>query len=136
VEMLVNLAQKVPFDGPAQVELVGLPPKVATTQAAVSSSTSAIKYALQVPTSAPAGRYGGVFVRAVVMRNGQPVVHQSPPGELTLDTPLPPKDPQEEARRAEAKRKAEEDKNRQKAERLAAAAKRKAEREKQAGAGK
>jgi hypothetical protein len=131
VDMLVNIAQKTPFDGQAQVELIGLPPKVATTQAAVPSSANAVKYTLQVPTSAPAGRYGGVFVRAVVTRNGQPIVHQSPPGELTLDTPLPPKDPQEEARRAEAKKKAEEEKARQKAERLAAAEKRKAERAKQ-----
>lgn len=136
VEMLVSITQKVPFDGAAQAELIGLPSKVATTQAAVEKDTPAVKYTLQVPTSAPAGRYGGVFVRAVVTRDGQPIVHQSAPGELTLDKPLPPKDPEEEARRAEAKRKAEEEKARKKAERLAAAEQRRAERAKQQAAPK
>jgi hypothetical protein len=131
VDMVVKVSHKTAFEGQARAELVGLPNKVATTQAAVGPDTPEVRYRLEVPASAPAGRHGGVFVRAVVTRNGQPIVHQSPAGELTLDAPLPPKDPQEEARRAEARKKAEEEKARKKAERLAAAEKRKAEREKQ-----
>lgn len=131
VDVIVKVAHKTPFEGQAPAELIGLPPKVATTQAAVGAETPEVRYALQVPASAPAGRHGGVFVRAVVTMNGQPIVHQSAAGELTLDAPLPPKDPEEEARRAEARKKAEEEKARKKAERLAAAEKRKAEREKQ-----
>lgn len=136
VEMVVKVAHKTPFEGQASAELIGLPPKVATTQAAVTAATPEVKYRLEVPTSAPAGRHGGVFVRAVVTREGQPVVHQSPAGELTLDAPLPPKDPQEEARRAEAKRKAEEEQARKKAERLAAAEKRREEARRRQEAGK
>ncbi len=129
VEMAVKISQKTPFEGDAKIDLLGLPPKVATTQTAVTKTSAEVKYALNVPTSAPAGRHGGIFVRAVVMRNGEPIVHQSPPGELILDTPLPPKDPKAEAERAEAKRKAEEAKVKKKVERIASAAKRKAERD-------
>jgi hypothetical protein len=137
VELAVKVSHKTPLTQPAQAELLGLPPKVATTQTAIAEKTEAVKYALTVPTSAPAGRHGGVFIRATVMQNGQPIVHQSPAGELILDTPLPPKDPKVEAERLAARKKAQEEKERKKAERIAAAAKRKAERDaakKRAGA--
>src|SRR5205823_2436302 len=112
-------------------ELVGLPPKVAASQASVTKDTQELKYKLSVDPAAPAGQHGSIFVRTVVMKNGQPIVHQSPPGLLIIDKPLPPPDPKVEAARVEAKHKAEADKAKTKAEKLAAAEKRKRERESQ-----
>ncbi len=129
VDLAVKITHKAPFAGEAAAELVGLPPKVATTQTAVTDRSEEVRYTLQVPASAPAGRHGGVFVRAVVMKDGQPIVHQSPPGQIVLDKPIPPADPKIEAERIAAKKKAQEERDRRKAERIAAAARRKAERD-------
>lgn len=129
VEVAVTVTQKTAFDGPATVDLLGLPPKVATTQASVTRETAALSFALAVDPQAPVGWHGGLFVRAVVTRDGEPIVHQSPAGLLIIDAPLPPPDPAAEAARAEARRKAEEEKARQKAARVAAAEQRRLERE-------
>lgn len=128
VELSVKVVQKTPIEGEAQVELLGLPPRVTTVVAMLGPGTKSLKFPLSVDAKAPAGRYGGLFVRSVVTKNGQPVVHHSPRGELILDRPLPPKDPAKEAARAEAKRKAAEARAKKKADRLAAAKKRRAER--------
>ncbi len=129
VVVAVKVTQTTPFDGPARVELLGLPPKVATTQASVTRETTSLDFALAVDRQAPVGWHGGLFVRAVVTRDGEPIVHQSPSGLLIIDAPLPPPDPAAEAARAEARKKAEEEKARQKAARMAAAEQRRQERE-------
>src|SRR5205085_2410373 len=99
--------------------------------ASVTKDTQEVKYKLMVDPAAPPGQHGTVFVRTIVMKNGQPILHQSPPGLLILDKPLPPPDPKVEAARAEARRQAEEAKAKKKADKLAAAQQRKHERESQ-----
>lgn len=129
VEVAVKVDAKTAFEGEAKTELLGLPPKVTTTSVNVKPDAKEIGYPLVVNAKAPPGRHGGLFIRAVVMKDGHPIVHHSTRGELILDKPLPPKDPKQEAAREEAKRKAAEAKAKRKAERIAAAKKRKAERE-------
>ncbi len=129
VDVAVKVNTRTPFEGEASVELLGLPPKVATQATVIKADSKEIRYPLAVDAAAPAGRHGGLFVRAVVMKEGQPIVHHSPAGELILDAPLPPPDPAAGAARAEVKRKVAEEKERRRAERLAAAEKRRAERE-------
>ncbi len=129
IDVAVKVNTKTPFEGEATVELFGLPPKVVTLATTIKSDSKEIRYPLSVDAAAPAGRHGGLFVRAVVMKDGQPIVHHSPAGELILDAPLPPPDPAAEAAREEAKRKAAEERERRRTERLAAAEQRRAERE-------
>ena len=130
VNVEAKMTTQQPFEGEAKVTLHGLPAHVATSQpATVTAATEALTYPLTVGEKAPPGRHGNVFVQAIIMQDGEPIVHNSARGQLIIDKPLPPIDPAELERRAEAKRKAQEEKERRKAARIAAAAKRRAERE-------
>lgn len=131
VALTVNVTHNKPVEGQATVQLLGLPNKVvaANQPPSIGIETETLTYDLQVDVAAPPGRHTGLFVRAVVTENGEPILHHSTRGELFIDKPLPPKDPEAEAKRAEAKRKAAEERARKKAERVAAAKKRRAKRE-------
>ncbi|MCH7703158.1 MAG: PPC domain-containing protein [Planctomycetes bacterium] len=131
VALTVNVTHNKPVEGQATVQLLGLPNKVVALNQppSIGVGTETLTYDLRVDAAAPPGRHTGLFVRAVVIENGEPIVHLSTRGELFIDKPLPPKDPEAEAKRAEAKRKAAEARAQKKAERIAAAKKRRAERE-------
>ena len=131
VALTVNVTHNKPVEGETTVQLLGLPNKVVTLSGppSIGAETETLTYDLQVDPAAPPGRHTGLFVRAVVIENGEPIVHLSTRGELFIDQPLPPKDPEAQAKRAEAKRKAAEDRAQKKAERVAAAKKRRAQRE-------
>ncbi|MCC7292311.1 MAG: PPC domain-containing protein [Phycisphaerales bacterium] len=132
VEVLVKVTQRTPFDGEIQAQLLGLPGKVLAAPMPMTKDTGEIKYVLEVPPDAPPGEHNTLFVHADVPGSGGAVAHNSPAGQLIVDKPLPPKDPQQEAARQEAARKAQEEKDRKKAERLAAIEARRAEAKKQA----
>lgn len=134
VSLTVNVTHNKPVEGETTVQLFGLPNKVVAANPeggglSIGAETETLTYDLRVDAAAPPGRHTGLFVRAVVIENGEPIVHLSTRGELFIDKPLPPKDPEAEAKRAEAKRKAAEARVQKKAERIAAAKKRRAERE-------
>ncbi len=131
VEVVVRVTQRTPFDGEIQAQLLGLPGKVAAAPLPVTKDTQELKYALDVPPDAPPGEHNTLFIHADVPLGGGAVAHNSPAGQLIVDKPLPPKDPQLEAARQEAMRKAQEEKDRKKAERLAALEARRAEARKQ-----
>lgn len=120
VELVVKLTHRAPFEGEAQAQLLGLPNKVKTVPLNFTAQTSELRFPLNVESDAPPGEHGSVFVHVPVPTGSAAVAHNSPPGQLVIDRPLPPKDPQKEAERAEAARKAQEEKDRRKAERLAA----------------
>jgi hypothetical protein len=80
-----------PFTGPAKVTLVGLPPKVATSQIDITKDTKEFAFKLAVDKAAPAGLHRNIFCQVVVMANGEAILHNVGGTELRIDVPLPPK---------------------------------------------
>jgi hypothetical protein len=89
--MFVKPAVTKPFTGEAVIRLVGLPPKVTTTELRLTKDTKEIAFPLKVDPTAPAGTHKNIFCQVVIMENGEPVVHNVGSSELRVDVPLPPK---------------------------------------------
>jgi hypothetical protein len=90
-QMFVKLTNTKPFAGEAVIRLIGLPPKVTTTELKLSKDTKEIAFPVKVEPAAPAGTHKNIFCQVVVTENGEPVVHNLGGSELRIDVPLPPK---------------------------------------------
>lgn len=90
-ELTVTVTQKRDFEGTAKVELLGVPRDVKTAVLEMNKDTTELVFPIETTQKAPAGRHGGVFVRATIMSAGEPVVHRSGRGQLMIDKPLPAK---------------------------------------------
>lgn len=90
-QMFVKPAVTKPFAGEAVIRLVGLPPKVTTTELKLTKDTKEIAFPLKVDPTAPAGTHKNIFCQVVITENGEPVVHNVGSSELRIDVPLPPK---------------------------------------------
>jgi hypothetical protein len=90
-QMFVKPAVTKPFAGEAVIRLVGLPPKVTTTELKLTKDTKEVAFPLKVDPTAPAGTHKNIFCQVVVTENGEPVLHNVGSSELRIDVPLPPK---------------------------------------------
>jgi len=90
-ELFCKVAQTTPFEGAAKVKLIGLPLKVTAPDIDITKDTKEFVFKLDVDKTSPAGQHRNLFCQAVVMVNGEPVVHNVGTSELRIDVPLPPK---------------------------------------------
>lgn len=90
-QMFVKSAVAKAFAGDAVIRLVGLPPKVTTSELKLTKDTKELAFPLKVDPTAPAGTHKNIFCQVVVTENGEPVVHNLGGSELRIDVPLPPK---------------------------------------------
>jgi hypothetical protein len=90
-EVFSKVQVTTPFPGPARVQLVGLPPKVMTTDVEITKDTKEFAFKLAVDKAAPPGQHRNIFCQVTVMLNGEPVLHNVGGTELRIDVPLPPK---------------------------------------------
>jgi Bacterial pre-peptidase C-terminal domain len=90
-QMFVKPAVTKAFAGEAVIRLVGLPPKVGTTELKLTKDTKEVAFPIKVDATAPAGTHKNIFCQIVVTENGEPVVHNVGGSELRIDVPLPPK---------------------------------------------
>jgi hypothetical protein len=90
-QMFVKATSTKPFAGEAVIRLVGLPPKVTTSELKLTKDTKEVAFPLKVEPTAPAGTHKNIFCQVVVTENGEPVVHNLGSSELRIDVPLPPK---------------------------------------------
>jgi len=90
-EIFCKLTHRTPFEGPARVEVVGLPPKTATQPLEVTKETKELAFKVKVDPQAPAGTHKNIFCQLVVTQNGEPIPHAVGGTELRIDVPLPPK---------------------------------------------
>ncbi len=92
-DVLVRVEKKRDFEGPAQIQLLGLPAK--TTTAAepqtLTKDTTEVVFKVKVEPDARPGKYQTLVCRAIVTENGEPITHTLGAGELRVDVPLPPK---------------------------------------------
>lgn len=90
-EIFCKIQQLTAFAGPAKVVVLGLPTKVTAPELQMTKDTKELAFKVTVDKTAPAGQHRNVFCQAVVMHNGEPVVHNVGGTELRIDVPLPPK---------------------------------------------
>ncbi|MBL7042689.1 MAG: PPC domain-containing protein [Pirellulaceae bacterium] len=92
-ELVVNIENKIPFDGEAEVRLLGLPANTSTKPEPVkiTKETTQIVFPIKVEEKARPATYKSLVCRAVIMQNEEPITHTLGAGELRVDKPLPPK---------------------------------------------
>jgi len=90
-EVVVNVTKGKDFEGPAKVELLGLPNEVTTEPLEFSKDSTEVVFKLKTTGNSPVGKHPTLLCRAIVTANGEPITHMLGSGELRIDEPLPPK---------------------------------------------
>ncbi len=89
-QLVVTVNQAQEYAGSYKAELLGLPKGVTSQPQDLSHDTAELTFPLEIAADAPAGKFQGLFVRAVLSAEGEEVLHQSGGGNLTIYEPLPP----------------------------------------------
>ena len=90
-DLVVKVTKLADFAGEAQVTLLGLPNKVTTEPKTITKDTEELVFHLKTDKVSPAGNHHNLFCQAVILKDGEPIVHNLGPGRLRIDVPLPPK---------------------------------------------
>jgi hypothetical protein len=90
-ELIVKMEKRKDFEGPAHVELVGLPNGATAESIDITKDSSELEFKVKTTPTATAGRHKSLLARVVITEKGEPVTHVLGPGDLRIDTPLPPK---------------------------------------------
>lgn len=92
VEVVCRLEQHQPFEGEAEVTLLGLPAKTKTEPQKVTASDDAVTFPVHTEADSPVGKHNSLFCSLVITREGEPIRH-SIGGLGTLRIDPPPKKP-------------------------------------------
>ncbi len=87
-DVVIKVDKKKDFEGPAKVELLGLPNEVTTEPREITKDSTELVFPVKTTANSPAGKHKTVICRAVIMANGEPITHTLGTGELRIDTPL------------------------------------------------
>jgi len=90
-QLAVDIAQNKPFDGPAKIELLGLPNEVTTEPKEILKETAQLVFALKTTANSPPGQHKSLLCKAIVTAEGEAITHMIGGGELRIQKPLPPK---------------------------------------------
>jgi hypothetical protein len=77
-----------PWDGPAKVQLIGLPAKATAPVVDLVKDAKEIAFPITLDPAAPAGQHKNLFCQVVITQNGEPVVQNIGSSELRVDKPL------------------------------------------------
>ena len=94
VGVFCKLQQLQPFEGEAQVQLHGLPPKVelARNPLMITKTNQELVFNAALASDAPVGQHKSLFGQITIMKDGEPIVHSvGGGGVLRIDPPPPPK---------------------------------------------
>jgi hypothetical protein len=87
----VKISHKRPFEGKAQVQVVGLPPGASCEPLEFDKQSAELALPITTAQDARVGRHRTILCRVVVTENGEPVTHTLGTGELRIDRPAAPK---------------------------------------------
>jgi hypothetical protein len=90
-DLVIKVEKRKDFEGPAKIELLGLPNEVTTEPREITKDSTELIFPVKTTANSPAGRHKTVICRAVIVASGEPISHTLGTGELRIDTPLPPK---------------------------------------------
>src|SRR5207248_2466775 len=89
-QVLCNFEQKSPFEGKAKVQLVGLPANTSAAEREIASSDLKLVFDVQTNAKSPTGQHNSLFCVVTVMKNGEPIVHNTAQGGvIRIDAPPP-----------------------------------------------
>ena len=91
VDLPIRINKLVDFPGEAKVTLIGLPNKVTTEPVTITKDSTDVVFHVKTDPASPPGDTKSLFCEVVVMRDGEPIVHNLGTGRLRIDVPLPQK---------------------------------------------
>jgi hypothetical protein len=74
-KMTCKLEQKVPFDGTARIELIGLPAHVTAGAVEITKDSTEAVFELNSTGKAQPGLTKGLYCKLVITRDGEPITH-------------------------------------------------------------
>jgi hypothetical protein len=88
--MLAKIETLRPFEGPATVELLGLPHGATCPPQTFTKDQTELTFPIAVAADAKVGKHNGVFCRVLVPENGTTILHQTVMNStLRIDAPSP-----------------------------------------------
>jgi hypothetical protein len=93
VDLTVNINKSIDFPGAAKLTLIGLPNKATTEPVTVTNRDTKAVFHLKIDPKTPPGESKNLFCQAVVIKDGEPILHNLGTGRLRVDAPLPAKKP-------------------------------------------
>ncbi|MFO0807062.1 MAG: PPC domain-containing protein [Gemmataceae bacterium] len=77
-----------PYPGTAKVKLIGLPPKVTAPDLDLPADAKEFAFPLAIDKTAPAGSHKNIYCQVVIVKNGEPIIHNLGSTDLRIDAPL------------------------------------------------
>lgn len=90
-EILCKINQTTPFEGKAQLQLIGLPLKVTAAPVEIDAKTKEILVKVEIDKTSPVGQHKNIVCSAVITKNGEPIVHTLGRTDIRIDVPAAPK---------------------------------------------
>ncbi len=88
-QILCKLNHTTPFEGEATAQILGLPPKVTTTEMKFNKDTKELVFNLKTDPASPVGKHN-LICQVTIVKNGEPIVSRGGGVQLQIDKPLPP----------------------------------------------
>ena len=88
-QIYCKINTRVPFEGPAKVQLLGLPSKVTTGELEFTKDTAELVFDVQTDKTSPDGKHTNLFCQVTITQSGEPIVSRAGGTELQIDKPLP-----------------------------------------------
>ncbi|MBX9791991.1 MAG: PPC domain-containing protein [Pirellulales bacterium] len=88
-DVVINVSKQIDWEGPATVELLGLPHEVTTEPQQITKESTEVVFKVKTTANSPAGKHPTLLARVTITINDEPIVHMIGGGELRIDTPLP-----------------------------------------------
>jgi hypothetical protein len=86
--ILCKLTQKTAFEGEATLKLVGLPPKVTTTELKFNKESKELIFPVKTDASSPVGKHN-LYCQMIIPQSGEQIVSRAGSVQLQIDKPLP-----------------------------------------------
>jgi hypothetical protein len=87
--VVCTIEQKTPFDGEANVSLLGIPAKTVAEPLKFNKESKEFTFNVTTQADSPAGKHKNIFCQVTIMVEGEPVVMRCGSTELQIDKPLP-----------------------------------------------
>jgi len=87
-QILCKLTQKTEFAGEATFKLLGLPPKVTTTELKFTKESAELIFPIKTDPASPVGKHK-LYGQMIIPQNGEQIVSRAGSVQLQIDKPLP-----------------------------------------------
>ncbi|TWT31874.1 PPC domain-containing protein [Blastopirellula retiformator] len=89
LQYVIEVTKKIDFDGPAEVELLGLPNGATAEKIEITKDSTQAVFTVKATPETKQGRHKSIMARAIIMKNDEPITHTLGSGEIRVDKPRP-----------------------------------------------